>query len=452
MTKEPFPCHLLSMMYNVSMEENKNKFQKNSKYFTITVYAIVAFLICALLIKVIFHFSQVWNAVRVVIGVLSPFIGGMILAYLINPMYKFFDVTFFGKWLHLSKHRKLCKTFSLILSYIIVLGIIGALIYVIVPQFIASIRSLIGSLGTFAITVQGWINNLETHFSNLNLDFVKDSISNLIPTLEARLKEWAEGVMPTILSTSVGVISGIIKGVLAIFVSVYILADKMELERRLRNFYYAIFKPEKAAFISKTTRECSNIFSNFFTGKIFDSLIIGILNGILMLILKLPYPLLVSVLVGVTNVIPTFGPFIGAIPSILIMLMTGWKEALIFTIMIIVLQQIDGNLIGPKILGNSTGLRPIWILFAITIGAWVGGVVGMLFGVPVMAVIGYLLEEAVNYRLEKNGMSSMVDRVSAPKTLNYSDMIRNIFHKKPKDVPPKDANIDKQEDDTNTNK
>ena len=438
------PCHLAPLMYNTNME-NKNKFEKNSKYFTITVYAVVGFLICALLIKMIFNFSQVWNAVKVVVGVLSPFIGGTVLAYLINPMYRFFDVTFFGKWLHLKNRRKLCKTFALILSYIIVLGLVAALVYIIVPQFVTSIRSLIGGLSDFAITVQGWINKLQAHFSNLNLDFIKDSIANLVPSLETRLKEWAEGLMPTILSTSVGVISGIIKVILAIFVSIYILADKMNLEKGIRNIYYATFKPEKASNISRITRECSNIFSNFFTGKIFDSLIIGILNGILMLILRLPYPLLVSVLVGVTNVIPTFGPFIGAIPSILIMLMSGWKEALIFTIMIIVLQQIDGNLIGPKILGNSTGLRPIWVLFAITIGAWVGGVAGMLFGVPVMAVIGYIVEEIINNRLERNGMTSMVERVSPPKTLNYSDMIRSIFKKKTKDTNSDDTNTDKKE-------
>ena len=411
---------------------NKNKFEKNSKYFTITVYALIGFLICALLVKVIFQFSNVWGAVKVLFGVLSPFVVGTILAYLINPMFKFFDYTLFRKWLHMTKRRKLRKTLSLLLAYIIVFGLITALIYIIVPQFVLSIKSLVGTIGTFSVTVQGWIDSIQEHFKTLNLTFLTDNITTIVPKLMSKLQEWGEGLLSGLVSTGVGVISGLIKAFLSIIISVYILSDKMNLEKGIRNIYYAYLKPEKASNVARMTRECSNIFSNFFTGKIFDSLIVGILCGICMLILKLPYPLLVSVLVGVTNIIPTFGPFIGAIPSILIMLMTGWKEALIFTILIIVLQQIDGNLIGPKILGNSTGLSPIWIIFAITIGSWVGGVFGMLFGVPVMAVIGHIAEEVINNRLESKGLYSMVEREEAPKTLNYSDMIKNIFKKKKK--------------------
>ncbi|MDO4529387.1 MAG: AI-2E family transporter [Lachnospiraceae bacterium] len=413
-------------------ENNGKKFLKNPNYFTITVYAVIGFFICALLVKVVFDFSHVWNAVKVVFGVLSPFVVGTIIAYLINPLFKFFDFTFFGKWLHMTKRRGLRKTLALLLAYIIVFGVIGVLIYIIVPQFVTSIKSLVGTIGTFSHTVERWIDGLQEHFKNLNLEVLTDNISTIVPKLMARIQEWAEGLLSGIVSTGVGVISGIISFFMSIIVSIYILSDKLHLESTIRKLYYAWFKPEKAAHVSKVTRECSNIFSNFFTGKIFDSLIIGILCGVMMLILRLPYPLLISVLVGVTNVIPYFGPFIGAIPSILIMLMTGWKQALIFTILILVLQQVDGNIIGPKIIGDSTGLSPIWVIFAITIGSWVGGVAGMLFGVPVMAVIGHIAEEAVNKRLVKNGQLSMVKQEEAPKTIGYTDMIRNIFKKKKK--------------------
>lgn len=411
---------------------DSNKFQKNSKYFTITVYAVVGFLICALLFKVIFQFSVVWNAVKVVVHVLAPFIAGTIIAYLINPMYKFFGFTVFKKWFHMTKKKKLRKTLALVISYIIVLGIVAALIYIIVPQFVESIRSLIEMIGPFSKTVQGWISALQDRFQNLDLSFLTKNLDKLIPNIQDKLQQWAEGLLSGLLSTGVGVISGIINAILSIFVSIYILSDKSNLEKNIRKLYYALFKPEKASTVSRITRECSNLFSNFFTGKIFDSLIIGILCSIGMLILRLPYPLLVSVMVGVTNIIPYFGPVIGAIPSVLIMLMTGWKPALIFLIFFIILQQIDGNLIGPKILGNSTGLSPIWILFAITIGSWAGGFAGMIFGVPVMAVIAHIAEEIINNRLEKKGLQAMVERGGAPTTLNYSDMILNIFKKKPK--------------------
>ena len=411
-------------------EKNENKFKRNSKYFTITVYAVVGFLICAIIVKLVFQFNPVWNAVKVIFGVLSPFVVGIILAYLINPLFKFLDFTFFKKWLHMTKRKKLRKTLSLLIAYIIVIGIIGAMIYVIVPQFVTSMKSLIGTITGFTGNFESWMKKVQEQFTNLNLAFLTDNIKELIPKLLAKVQTWAEGLLPNIVSTSVSVVSGVINAFLAVVVSIYILSDKVNLEKGLRKIYYAIFKQKKASTVSRVTRECSNIFSNFFTGKIFDSLIIGVLCGIMMLILGLPYPLLIAVLIGVTNIIPFFGPFIGAIPSILIELMIGWKEALIFTILIIILQQIDGNIIGPKIIGNSTGLSPIWVLFAITFGGWVGGVGGMIFSVPVMAVIVHIAEEIINNRLEKKGLHSMVERVEAPKTLNYSDMIRRIFKRK----------------------
>ena len=332
----------------------------------------------------------------------------------------------------MKKKKKLRKTLSLLISYIIVFGIIAALLYVIVPQFITSIRSLASQIGPFMKTVEAWVDGLQERFKHLNLEFLTKALSELLPNIIAKVQAWAETLMTGIVSTGVGVVSGVAKFILAIFVSIYVLSDKIRLEKTVKHLYYALFKTEKATKASRISRECSNIFSNFFTGKIFDSLIIGFLCGICMLIIGLPYPLLISVLVGVTNIIPYFGPFLGAIPSIIIMLMTGWKEAIIFTILIIVLQQIDGNLIGPKILGNSTGLRPIWVLFAITIGGWIGGVGGMLFGVPVMAVIGHIAEELINTRLERKGLTDMVEREEAPKTLNYSDMVKNIFKKRKK--------------------
>ena len=414
------------------MDEQKNKFKKNSKYFTVTVYAVVGFLICAFIVKLVFQFTPVWNAVKVVFGVLSPFVIGIILAYLINPLYKFLDFTFFRKWLHMTKRGRLRKTLSLLISYIIVFGIIAAMIYVIVPQFVTSIRSLIGTITGFTANFETWLDQLQDQFSHLNLAFLTDNISGLVPKILSTVQDWAEGLLPNILSTSVSVVSSVINVVLSIVVSIYILSDKMNLENGLRKIYYAVFKKEKAAVISRKTRECSNIFSNYFTGRIFESLIVGLITGLMMLILGLPYPLLISVLVGVTNIIPFFGPFIGAIPSILIELMIGWKEALIFTILIIVIQQLDGNVIGPKIIGNSTGLSPIWVLFAITFGSWVGGIAGMMFGVPVVAVIAHIAEGIVNNKLEKKGLHSMVERADPPKTLNYSDMFRRIFKQKKK--------------------
>ncbi len=404
--------------------DNGRRFKPRSKYFTITVYAIIAFVICAIIAKLIFNFSTVFNALKIVTGVLAPFIAGGIIAYLINPLYKFLDFTFFKKWLRLKKPG-IRKGISMFLSYIIVLGVIAAIIAFVIPQFISSIGSLIKLLGGVSLDIEDQIDKLQQHFRNLNLSFIVDGVKNLVPTLIAKLQGWAEGLVGTLFSTSVGIVSGIINAFLSVIISIYILTDKARLKRTLRNIYYSTFRTrEKAARVARVTKESSTIFSSFFTGKIFDSLIVGVLCGLGMLILGLPYPLLVAVIVGVTNIIPYFGPFIGAVPSILIMLISGWKQALILTIFIIVLQQIDGNLIGPKILGKSTGLRPIWVIFAITIGSWAGGIAGMIFGVPIMAVIGNIVEEIVNNRLRRKGLETLIETEGEQEKPNLIDRIK----------------------------
>ena len=158
--------------------KNENKFKRNSKYFTITVYAVVGFLICALLVKLIFQFTPVWNGVKVLFGVLSPFVVGAILAYLINPLFKFLEFTFFEKWLHMKKRKKLRKTLSLLISYIFVFAIIAALTYVIVPQFVTSIKSLIGTITEFSGNFESWMAKVQEHFSHLNLAFLCGSMGS----------------------------------------------------------------------------------------------------------------------------------------------------------------------------------------------------------------------------------------------------------------------------------
>ena len=177
--------------------------------------------------------------------------------------------------------------------------------------------------------------------------------------------------------------------------------------RGIKRTIYAIFDEERADKICAVIKRSIHIFSNFFDGKMIDSLIIGALTFVSMMIISLfgvpgfsNCALLVGIVVGITNMIPYFGPFLGGIPSILLLCIYSLNSALIFAILIIIIQQLDGNLIGPKILGNSTGLRPLWIIFAITLGGWIAGIPGMLLGVPCVAVIAGLLEDWVNERLE----------------------------------------------------
>ena len=187
----------------------------------------------------------------------------------------------------------------------------------------------------------------------------------------------------------------------SIAISIYMLADKRKLIKMGTQAVYSILPTSKAKVFCNTMKECSKIFSGFVSGKALDSLIIGLICFVVLSILRLDYAVLVSVIVGITNMIPYFGPFIGAVPGILLYLCIRPLDAVIFAIMILVLQQFDGWILGPKILGDSTGLSPLWVIFGITIGGAYGGVIGMFLGVPLVAVVAYLLNQAVQSVLKK---------------------------------------------------
>lgn len=210
--------------------------------------------------------------------------------------------------------------------------------------------------------------------------------------------------MPAVFSTSVSVITGVIDFFIAVIVSMYMLIDKPHLINNAKKLVYVLFGTDKGDRIVTTAGECNKIFGDFIIGKMIDSLIIGVLCWIAMTVLNIPYALVISVIVGITNMIPYFGPFIGAIPGVVLLIIVDIKFAVIFGILIFILQQFDGLYLGPKILGESTGLRPIWIIFAITVGGWLAGVVGMFLGVPVVAVISFLIDRSLKLRIKKKNI------------------------------------------------
>jgi predicted PurR-regulated permease PerM len=229
------------------------------------------------------------------------------------------------------------------------------------------------------------------------------------------LSDFIKNITTTIVLTGVSVIKFVFNFIVAIIVSCYLLIDKKMQTRGIKRVIFAVFKYPIAERIWNIIKRSLKIFINFFDGKMIDSLIIGILTFISMIIIGLfgitgftDCALLVSIIIGITNMIPYFGPFLGGIPSALLLCIYSPKSGLIFAILIIVIQQLDGNVIGPKILGDSTGLRPLWIIFAITIGGWLAGVPGMLLGVPCVAVITGLLEDFVNEQLEKKNIDMPV--------------------------------------------
>ena len=208
-------------------------------------------------------------------------------------------------------------------------------------------------------------------------------------------------LIPILYDAGMSIISWLINIILAFVISCYLMWGKQQLLTSLKRIIYAIFNDTNAERIIRTSKECNRIFSQFIIGKAIDSLIIGILCFIIMCILNLQYALIISLVVGITNMIPYFGPFIGAVPGVLLLLIIDPKQCLMFLILIFLLQQFDGAVLGPKILGSSTGLQPIWVIFAILAGNYVAGVLGMFLGVPVVAVIAYLLNNLIEYLLAK---------------------------------------------------
>lgn len=391
------------------MSDNKNKFEGNSRYFTISIYSIITVLIIAIIVRAVFFWESTSATLNALLSTLSPFFMGILIAFLINPLVSWMRKTVFKKWLHI-RNDALNRLLAILFSYLIVIAAFTVGLVYLIPEIINSLTQLLNKMPEWANAIMDFVNGLSKKYPQINFDYIEKSITSADSTLQATLNKLISHITTAIVSTGVSVVKFIINLLVAVIVSCYLIIDKKMQARGIKRVVFAVFKEERAKKLWSVAKRSIRIFSDFFDGKMIDSLIMGILCFFCMLIISLfgvkGFPecsLLVSIIVCITNMIPYFGPFLGGIPSVLLLCIYSPKSALIFAILIIVLQQFDGNFLGPKILGDSTGLRPLWIIFAITLGGWAAGVVGMLLGVPVVAVITGLMEDFVNRRLdEKN--------------------------------------------------
>ena len=303
--------------------------------------------------------------------------------------------------------RGLKRVLAIAVTWIAAIAVLSAFFYIIMPDVIESVETLINNIPNYLRSLQSFVRNV-TETYGIEAPIV-DTFLEFEITSEVAMKllrDYGEDLIPQLenianLSVRIGEI--VFDIVVAIILSVYIMFSKETLIAQLKKALYALLKKERTDKLVRIARESNRIFSGFINGKLIDSLIIGILCFIGMSLIGFEFTLLISFIVGCTNVIPFFGPFFGAIPSILILLMVDPWQALWFAIFVFVLQQLDGNVIGPKILGDSTGLPALWVMFAILIGGGIFGVIGMFVGVPAFAVIYKFTKEALENRLrEKN--------------------------------------------------
>ncbi len=381
--------------------EKSHHFIYNSKYYTISIYTAATVLICAVIVRAIFMWESTRDAVSGLIRWSSPYLLGIFLACLLYPLVVFIEKHVLKSLL--EKHKGLAKGLSILLTYVIFLGVIFLVIGVIIPQVWQSVLDL-------AVAVPGWYNrsmrflvDLNEQIPELDFEFITMKLQEFGNSFlsSSSIQQQLQNILMTVVSTSVSVVGIFGDFLIALIVSVYLLIDLNRIGRTSTKILRAFVCEEITQKIIKISKECYSIFSSFVSGKMVDSLIIGVLCFISMNLLQLPYALVISVVIGVTNMIPYFGPFIGAVPGGFILFMVSPVKMLIYLVLVLVLQQFDGLYLGPKILGDSTGLRPAWIIFSVSAGGAVCGVLGMFLGVPVVAVIGHLVNIWINYRLAK---------------------------------------------------
>ena len=380
------------------------KFTWNIKYLTICLYAVLVVLASVLIIKAVIDWDNVMHHIKGAMNVLSPFLWGAFIAFLINPLVKLFDNKIFGKIKPLKKHEKPRKMLSLLISYLLVIFVVVIMFVYLLPQIGTSLTEIVNQVPGWIAEINNGLLKFEEEHPDFDYNIINDFFNSITPQLMDFSKNVVTNVVPVIFTTSISVVKGLLNVLIAFIVSVYMVSDKKLLARGFKRVLYSVASDKAGDMIMETLRECYHIFSQFVLGKTVDSFIIGWICFFLMTILRLPFTPIVSLIVGITNMIPYFGPFIGAVPGIVLILMVDPIKAIIFTVLIIVIQQFDGLYLGPRILGETVGLRPLWIIFAITVGGSIGGVVGMFLGVPVVAVFAYLMDKLLNKLVRKKNV------------------------------------------------
>lgn len=338
-----------------------------------------------------------------VLGILSPFAGGIVLAYVLDP---------FVRWMshYVLKDKKNLRWIAILSAYVLFILLLVLLVWLVVPQVISSIGTLVTSLPGYIENVQGTLRYIQDTYG-INLQGLILALDNY-EQLMGKMYSMAVAASPEIVAYLQALVSNVVAVFTSVAGSVYMLASKDKLLHQLRTVVHALL-PRKLA--ENTLRIChiaNENFTGFYVGRVIDSAIVGSILLVILQILGISFAPLISVLVGVTNVIPFFGPFIGAIPSLIILLFVNPLQALEFLIIIICLQQVDGNFIGPKILGRSIGISALWVLFAVTLGANLFGLVGMVMGVPLFATLFGLGQELIQWCLDRRGVDSEGVRIA----------------------------------------
>ncbi len=378
------------------------KLDWNSKYTTISLYSFIVICCSIIFYRIVWDTSVFTGKLSDIMSTLQPFIIGGVMAYLLNFILVFVEDKLFSlKKLKNLKHRSK-RALGLVITYLIAFILLGLFIQFVLPQLVESIMGLVNDIPTYLANLSELVDKY-TRDLNVNEEYLNLAITKLTDLVNYVISV-AAGLIP-VLGQALGIVaSSIWNIILGLIVSIYLLIDKEKFCALGRKVVCACFNEKQSRRILELVHRSNDTFGRFLSGKIIDSAIIGVLTFIILTIFKMPYVLLISVIIGITNIIPFFGPFFGAIPATIIILFVSPIKALWFILIIIVIQQLDGNIIGPKILGDSIGISAFWILFSLLVAGKVLGLVGMIIGVPLFAIIYSIIKEIVEDKLDKKGL------------------------------------------------
>ena len=426
--------------------------RRNSKYFKWGLTAFVVLMAAVLFWLIFSNLGGFYDLILEFMGIISSLLYGCVFAYLMNPILKFSE-RLYGKllakrkWKDSTKHA-VVRTAGVTTTVLIFFGVVYALLALIVPSIGDSITELVRPerLQGYYTTVETWVHDVfagsavekwvDENFAEV-ITFATDFLKNL-NLMDILLGAFSSvySVLSTVFNMLIGVIAG-----------VYILVYKKELRSQSKKLTIAICKEEKANRIFEIARRTNRIFSGFVIGKLIDAIFVGVVTYIALLIMGMPFAPLIATLVGVTNIIPFFGPFIGAIPSVLLLLIENPIDAVYFGIFIIILQMIDGNIIENRILGEKLGISDFWVLVAILISGGIFGFVGMLVGVPIFAVLYTIITDVVNKRLRRKNLPTDTDLYGEVQTVtDLPGVPLSEKEKAPKQRLTYDRNVEEEDD------
>lgn len=425
------------------------KFRIDKKYlgWGLTAFCVIAASI--LFYYLLFHMGNIKSGFEAAVDICMPIIDGLVIAYLLAPVVNYLEREVFFplcRKFKIDLRVKVKKRIRLVTSLITICCLVLVLYWfcvMIIPQVLENIQNIIKQLPSYVNNLTSWLEDIFEKNKELSLvvndffvqysgQFEELTTNKLIP----QLNDIVQSVSTTVFSSVLNVLVMAWNFFIGLIIALYLLVSKEMFAGQGKKICYALLEEDSANATIRNIRFVHRTFGGFISGKLVDSLIIGMLCFIGMTLLNLPYPLLISVIIGVTNIIPFFGPFIGAIPSIILILMVNPLQALYFAIFVFILQQFDGNILGPKILGDKTGLSSFWVIFSITLFGGYWGFIGMAVGVPVFAVLYAAWKAFINRSLRKKGLSTDTNEY-----LHLSEIKNNEFIELP---PPKEKEFGKQ--------